>query len=340
MPDRPISRRDALRITAVAGVSAAVGTPLVLALLREAALHRVSETRTRMGTIVTLTVVHPEKETAHAMLAAAFTEMERLEGILTRHRPGSSVGILNATGRLDAAPVELQTVLEAARTVSVRTDGAFDITIAPLLALHEDSFRRRGAPPADADIERARALVDFDAVDVSDDRVALADPRMSITLDGIAKGFIVDRTMDVLMMSGAERVLVNAGGDISSHDKNRDDPWTVGIQDPDDSERYVGFVRLQGDCIATSGDYMRSFTNDRAHHHIIDPRTGRSPTESASVSVIERSAMTADAFSTALLVLGPDDGLALLERVAGPEAMFVGKNGTRVTTPRFGDQSI
>jgi thiamine biosynthesis lipoprotein len=80
---------------------------------------------------------------------------------------------------------------------------------------------------------------------------------------------------------------------------------------------------------------MRRFTHDRMHHHIIDPRTGRSPTESASVSVVERSAMAADAFSTAMLVLGTAEGLALLDRSPGPEVMFVSKTGQRISTPGF-----
>jgi FAD:protein FMN transferase len=327
-----------LRITAVAGVSAAFGGPLALSILRDAGLHRVRETRTRMGTVVTLTVVHPEEGAARAMIGAAFTEMDRLEGILSRHRLETPVTALNTHGHLDAPPSELVSVLTEARRVSVATGGAFDVTIAPLLELYEASFRTRGAPPTETDVDRLRHLVDFRGIDFSHDRITLAHPGVSITLDGIAKGFIVDRTMDVLLQHGAERVLVNAGGDMSSRDLSGDESWTVGIQDPDDERGTVGLVRLAGRCIATSGDYMRSFTNDRTHHHIIDPRSGLSPVESASVSVIERSAMAADAWSTALLVLGPAEGLVALGRAPGPEAMFVGKNGVLRATPGFGDR--
>ena len=330
-----ISRRGMLRITAVAGVSAAFGGPLVASVLREAGLSRVSETRTRMGTIVTLTVVHPENAAAHDMIATAFSEMTRLEAILSRHRADTPVGILNASGRLERVPTELFTVLSQAQRMSIRTDGAFDITVAPLLGLYETSFHTRGAPPSSAQIQRARLLVDFRAVDVSGDRVVFADPRMSITLDGIAKGYIVDETMSALLRAGAERVMVNAGGDISTNVPGHADPWTVGIQDPHAEGGYTDFVRLSGNAIATSGDYMRRFTHDRTHHHIIDPRTGRSPTESASVSVVERSAMAADAFSTAMLVLGTAEGLALLDRSPGPEVMFVSKTGQRISTPGF-----
>jgi FAD:protein FMN transferase len=340
MPDRPITRRDALRITAVAGVSAAFGTPLALSIVRDAALHRVSETRTRMGTVVTLTIVHPEEGAAHAMIGAAFAEMDRLEGILSRHRAETPITALNTRGHVDAPPPELVTVLTEARHVSVATGGAFDVTIAPLLGLYESSFRARGAPPTDAEIDRARDLVDFRGVDISHDRIALARPRMSITLDGIAKGFIVDRTTDVLLQHGADRVLVNAGGDMSALDLSGDQPWTVGIQNPDDERRTVSLVRLEGRSIATSGDYMRSFTNDRTHHHIIDPRSGRSPVELASVSVIEGRAILADAWSTALLVLGPDEGMAVLGRAPGPEALFVGKNGMIKETPGFGERAV
>jgi thiamine biosynthesis lipoprotein len=330
MPDRPVSRRDALRITAFAGLSTAFAGGLGMGVLRHLGLRRVRETRTHMGTLVTLTVVCPDAAEARDWIARAFGEMARLEGVLSRHRPDTAVGRLNASGRLVGAPPELTEVLGRAAEASRLSRGAFDVTVAPLLDLYERSFADGAMPPSTARVAEALELVDYRAVRIDSDVITFDTDGMSITLDGIAKGFIVDRTIDVLVTNGAERVMVDAGGDMatagpgSSHD-----PWTVGIQDPH-ADGIIGLVRLGGECIATSGDYMATFTEDRRFHHILDPRTGRSPEETSAVSVIASSAMEADALSTALLVLGPRDGISLLEELPGAEGVMVTKDGRRV----------
>jgi FAD:protein FMN transferase len=136
--------------------------------------------------------------------------------------------------------------------------------------------------------------------------------------------------VQAIAAAGAERVMVDAGGDIGSGGAAvGDDPWTIAIEDPHQPGRSVGRVRLAGQAIATSGDYMQAFTQDRRHHHILDPRTGRSPEHTSSVTVTAATAMDADALSTALLVLGPEEGLALLERVPGAEGVVVTKDGRR-----------
>ena len=118
------------------------------------------------------------------------------------------------------------------------------------------------------------------------------------------------------------------------------DPWTIAIQDPHNEAGYAGLVRLGGECIATSGDYMQAFTEDRRFHHIIDPRSGASPIETSGVSVVAGSAMEADALSTAALVLGPDDGIALLERRRGVEGLIVTKDGRRVRSSGFAGGAV
>lgn len=330
---RRLSRRDALRITAVTGLSVGLGGGLAVGILRQVSLHRVSETRTRMGTVVTITVVHPDGDAAREMVATSFGEMERLEGVLSRHRPDTALSRLNAEGRLASPPAELVEVLAKADVYSKLTSGAFDVTIAPLVNLYAAWFERSDAAPPDDRIRDALALVDYSALRLDREAIELGDPRMSITLDGIAKGYIVDRTVDVLVGGGADRILVDAGGDMASAGAGSAvEPWNVGIQDPHDEGAFIDLVRLAGECIATSGDYMRNFTEDRRFHHIVDPRTGFSPDHTSSVSVVAGTAMDADALSTAVLVLGPTDGLALLERLDGVGGIVVTKAGERLRT--------
>ncbi len=332
---RKITRREALRITAVGGAALALGGVLTREVLRRAGLHRVTDTRPRLGTLVTITAVHADAEAARGMVSGAFAEIERLEAVLSRHASGTPMARLNTLGTLDDAPGELLEVLARALEIHDLSGGAFDPTVLPLLRLFE-RHAERGALPTDADVARAVALVGLDAVEIEGRAVRLTRPGSALTLDGIAKGYVVDRTVAVLAATDAERVMVDAGGDIASGGAGvADEPWSIAVQHPDDPARPVGRVRLAGQAVATSGDYMQAFTLDRRHHHILDPRTGRSPTHTSAVTVVAETAMDADALSTALLVLGPEAGLELLDRVPGAEGLLVGKDGAVHASARF-----
>ncbi len=337
---RPMGRREVLRITAVGGLALSVGGPMVRELLRQGHLTRVSETRALLGTLVSLTGIHPRPEEARALVAKGFATMEGLSAVLNRHDPDTAMARLNREGRLHPAPPELRAVLERAEHWHRVSGGAFDPTVAPLLALYERSAREGRGVPAAFEIDEARARTGFHRVRLGSGEGVTLAPGTSLTLDGIAKGYVVDRTVDAMVAEGAHRVLVDAGGDLGSGgDGSVRDPWAVGVQDPRRLGGSVGTVRLRGDAVATSGDYLRSFTEDRSHHHILDPRTGRSPEVVASATVQAATAMDADALSTALMVLGPGEGLALVAGSPGAEALVVDKDGRRHASPGWSDAS-
>jgi len=283
-----------------------------------------------------VTVVHPDASAAGAMVDEAFTEMARLEAILSRHRPDTPLSQLNASGRIDRAPSELLHVMTQALDYARMSGGAFDPTVAPLLKLYASRAERGEGLPDAATVANALPLVGYEGVHIKGAGLAFDRPGMSVTLDGIAKGYVVDRAVATLVAAGADRVLVDAGGDMASGGQGSiDEPWTVAVQDPRDERGAVGLVRLAGECIATSGDYLQWFTEDRSAHHIIDPRTGRSPTHTAAVSVVAESAMAADALSTAVMVLGLDAGVSLLQSLDGVEGLLVTKGGEVVRTKGF-----
>ena len=324
---RNLPRRQVLRITAAVGASAIFGGGLIRAALERAGLHRVRQTRTQMGTLVTISAVHPDEAAARAMVVATFDEMERLEGLLSRHRTGTPIWSLNETGVVHAPPREVLDVVSTGLDYSTLTGGAFDITIAPLLNLYNSSFSQTGVAPSQDDVRRALALVGSQHVRASEREIAFEMPGMAVTLDGIAKGYIVDRAVEVLGQRGAERVLVNAGGDMASAGEPLEsDAWRIGLQDPRVAKGSLGTLRLRGESVATSGDYVQYLTPDMSLHHIIDPRTGSSPAHTSGVSVVAPSAMVADALSTATLVLGPGEGMDLLDRLDGIEGMIVAKD--------------
>ena len=328
-------RRRFLRIAAVGGLGVAFGGSALSELVRRARLREVRVTRTQLGTRVSLSVVHRDSDVARAWVEKTFAEIERLEGILSRHRRQTPLARLNRNGVLPDPPPELGTVVERALEWAKFTGGAFDPTVAPLLALYETSAARGTFPSPEA-VERVRQGVGWEGISTDTSSIALARQGMSLTLDGIAKGYVVDQAVATLAAAGADRVMVNAGGDLASRGaRSGADPWQVGVQDPQNTRGTLGVLRLRGEALATSGDYIHNFTPDRALHHILDPRTGASPLEASGVTVLAPTAMDADALSTAVFVLGPDEGIILLDQVDGVEGLVVTKAGAQRATRGF-----
>lgn len=338
MPEagRALPRRTALRMGVAGGLLLAMGGGLATAVARRARLHAGRDTRTRMGTLVSVTVMHPEAGRARELAAAAFDEIDRLEAIFTTYRPAAPVSRLNRDGVLPGPPAELVAVLGRALRFAELTGGAFDPTVAPLIELHRASFAETGAPPGEAAVRDAMARVGHRRVEVAADRIAFARPGMSVSLDGIAKGYILDRVVERATAAGAAGVLAEGGGDVSAGEGEvAGAGWPVGVQHPRDPGRMLGALEVRNQGVATSGDYMRAHTGDLRHHHIVDPRTGVSPGHTSAATVVAPSAMDADALATAALVLGPGPGIELLERFDGAEGLLVTKELELVRSSGF-----
>ncbi|MDX1600695.1 MAG: FAD:protein FMN transferase [Anaerolineales bacterium] len=287
--------------------------------------NRHEESRLLMGTIVNLTVLTPDERGGRDAIAAAFERMEELESLLSRFRPNSELSHLNKNGSLRPADPNLISVVRRAQEYARLTDGSFDISVEPLLAAYRRSAENGERLTAD-EVEQVRARIDYQAVEVDELGIAFMHEGMAINLDGIAKGYVIDRGADALRTLGFSEILVEAGGDMMGL-SGEQHPWRAGVKSPrpHDGAEYLGVVTLAQSALATSGDYLHSFTQDYRQHHIVDPRSGVSPAELASTSVVAPSAMDADALSTALMVLGPRQGLQLVERLAGVEALLVDK---------------
>lgn len=327
MPSRnKIGRRDFLRIVGVAGV----GGLAAFALGRDdsAQAETVSETRLLMGTVVNLTLVTPDRDAGRAAIAACLDRMAELEAIMSHYRDDSQLAHLNRTGRLDAPSPHLVRVLREAQRVAALTEGAFDVTVKPLVDLYSEyQASRAGSPPAET-IAAALDRVGYDKLLVDDARVTFAQPGMAVTLDGIAKGYIVDQGMAALRQRGFENLLVEAGGDLAAAGlKAHRAPWRIGIRAPRGRDAAPLHVFTVSDrAVATSGDYMQPYSDDLSLHHILDPRAGRSAPDLASVTLVAASAMEADALATALMVMGPAHGLALIDSLPACEAYLVAKD--------------
>jgi len=283
-----------------------------------------SETREPMGTIVTITVAGAEPERARAAIEAAYAEIEAVEDALGTYRPESERSRLNGEGSLEAGPALLEVTRRALEFWRL-SDGAFDPTVLPVLELFARTFEERGAPPSDEELQAALALVGASRVVIEGSRITLA-PGAKLTLDGLAKGYAIDRAIDVLREAGVPGALVDAGGDVRVFGSREGRPWRVALQNPRDPADYLAVLELEEGAVATSGDYRRYFDPERTFHHIIDPRTGRSAHGVISATVRAEEATTADALATAVFVLGVERGLELVEGLDGVEALLVSED--------------
>lgn len=330
------SRRQFLKITAVAGSLAGLGALGIDALQSGPPARRVQATRLLLGTVANLTLITDRADAAEAAIEATFRRIATLESIMSRFQPESQLSRLNASGTLDDPHPALVGVLARAAHYSRLTGGAFDVTVEPLLALYRAQADRGTLPAPDA-IAQARARVDYRAVQYSAERIRLRRPGMAITLDGIAKGYIIDQGTDELRRRGFEHVLVELGGDMQAGGIAGDRPWQIGLQPPRASmaAQRMLVAQLRDCALATSGDYIHAFTPDFRLHHILNPGTGDSPQELSSASVIAPAACDADALATAAMVLGADKTLALLASLPGVEGLLVRKDGSQTQTARF-----
>lgn len=267
-------------------------------------------------------------------LAEARSAVQAVLGGIVAHMstfdPDSELSRLNrsAPGRPVAVSAELAGVLAAARSVSEASTGAFDVTIAPVVDAWGFGPRAVRARPAAAALAHARSAVGWRALglDLSTCTATREHPALALDLSGIAQGHGADRVAATLDRLGFADYLVDVCGEIRARGRNgRGEPWRVGIERPDAMPRRVHrVVPLSDMALATSGDYRIWFEQDgMRYHHEIDPGTAAPARHAlASVSVAAPDATSADAWSTALFVLGPEAGFALA-RARGLAAHFI-----------------
>jgi thiamine biosynthesis lipoprotein len=268
---------------------------------RDRNLFQLRHERTLMQTSVAVNVMAEDPDAARHAIAAAYGRMAAAVAVLSRFDPDSAVSRLNRDGRLGSPPPLLRTVLDTALSISNRTEGDFDVTVAPVLDYYLAQPRPMTLDPAVRHaVQKREALVGYKSVALTGNAVSFKHPGVAITLDGIAKGFVVDQGIAALREAGIEYALIDAGGDmraIAGHDNSRF--WNVGIVDPLHNGKLAAAVRLRNAALSTSGNYQVFFSSDRRLFHIVNPHTGFSPDRYSSVTVMAQEAMETDAMSVA-----------------------------------------
>jgi thiamine biosynthesis lipoprotein len=283
-----------------------------------------------MGTLVKITAVHESLELTEESVGLAFQEMDRLVKLLDRYDSSSALSHLNAERAIKHPPPELLTVLSKALAYHSVTGGAFDPTVQPLV----DLFRSK--VPTDSEVIEARRKVACRAVDVNARVIRLYRPGVGITLDGIAKGYVVDSMAAAMLKCGVENFLIDAGGDIRCAGFREDGMvWQIGVQDPQKHVALPDIIGLADGAVATSGGYERYFDRERTYHHLIDGRTGRSPQTCQSVSVVAPTAIAADALATSLFVMGPQRAINFIETLPRCACLILDERGRQRRSTRW-----
>ncbi len=322
-----MNRREFLKITAVtAGVLAGGST---LRSLIDSASTIVQESRFLMGTIINLTLIARTRYEGQKAVQTTFAALENMVRIFDTRQQGGPLARLNRDGQLKNPPSELVAILEQSIAISELTSGAFDITVKPVLDAYQAGSQN---------IENALASVGYRQILISDTMILFTNSDVQITLDGIAKGKVVDAGIQVLQSLGFQHVLVEAGGDLFANGSHLDAmPWKIAVQHPRSQadHPWLTSFEISGQAVATSGDYLHTFTSDYHLNHIIDPGKGISPLELCSVTVTAPDTTLADALGTAVMVMGLADGLALINQLDGVEALLVTKQLGRYPSPGF-----
>jgi thiamine biosynthesis lipoprotein len=254
-----------------------------------------------------------------------------VEDLASFHKPSKLSEVNDHAGEGPFKPdPELLALIKESLRVADRSGGAFDPTIGPLSRLWNFSG---GEPrlPEESEIAQALPKVGWQKVKIDETAgtIELPERGMALDLGGIAKGYALHRAAAVIRRLGVRNALVNAGGDILVvGEKAPGRPWRIGIQDPRDPRGIAAVVDLRDRVILTSGDYERCFIKDgKRYHHILNPRTGYPAEGTQSVTIIAPEGVTADGTSTAVFVLGPEEGLKYIESVPEVQGMLIDSSG-------------
>ena len=294
-----------------------------------AAAEWYSDTQSIMGTRVHAEIWQEDAAAGQRVLAEIMAEMRRIDAVFSTFLETSELSRLNreaGKGWMEVSD-ELFDLLKKSRMVSDLTDGAFDITYASAGRYYD---YRAGERPDEETLRMALAAINYRYVELDEKttRVRFAHPEVYVDLGGIAKGHAVDRCAAILAREGIMQGMISAGGDSRIIGDRRGKPWTVGIRDPRREDVTVVLLPLVDTAVSTSGDYERFFEEDGVrYHHILDPSTGDSARATRSVTILGKEATFTDALSTSVFVLGPVEGLKLINRLPGVDAIVIDAEG-------------
>ena len=305
----------------------------------ERQLQRFDYAQPRMGVAFHISLYSPDEAVANNAARAAYARVKQLNQLLSDYEPDSELMQLcrrSGPGKPVAVSPELFCVLRRAIALSQASDGAFDVTVGPLVLLWREARRTRKLPDP-AELTAARESVGWKHVRLNAEQrtVELRKPGMRLDLGGIAKGYAADEALRVLQEHGVTQALIAAAGDIVAGDPPPGrDHWRIGIAPVDSPDGEPSrYLQLANAAVSTSGDAFQYVEIDGVRYsHIVDPRTGVGLTTRSSVTVVAEDGITADSLASAVSVLGPERGMDLIESRENTAALFVVLEGDKPRT--------
>ncbi|MEP6957710.1 MAG: FAD:protein FMN transferase [Nitrospirota bacterium] len=291
----------------------------------------VKRAQMHMGTLVTITSVARSEAAAQAAATAGFSEIHRLEQLLSTWIPSSELSQVNSSAGVKPVRVspETMTVVRRAIQAGEITNGGFNIAIGP--AIEAWSVTNDQRIPTESELDALRPLVNLQAVHVDAGRqtIYLEKAGMRIDVGGIGKGYAADEAVEAMRKAGAVAGVVALSGDIKTFGRLPNGKmFPVGIQHPREDGSVLLWIDLQDEAISTAGDYERFFEREGIrYHHILDPRTLQPARGCQSVTVIAREGIWADGLDTGIFVMGPERGMELVEQLLDVEAVIVDAEG-------------
>jgi len=289
-----------------------------------------SQNKIVMNTIAKIIAIGPDKKIAQSSIDAAFKKIYRLERLMNRYDANSQLSHINKLAAKEPVKIDkdLFDILRQSVYYSKITNGAFDITVGPLVDLWKKCAEANSVP-TDQQLEQVKKIIGHDKLilDANDFSVRFTTEGVSLDLGAIAKGFATDKAVEEMKKRGATGGLVDIGGQIGCFGLTRKNGnWLIGIRNPAKSEsnQVIAKLALSDMAVSTSGNYERFYKiGDHQFSHIFNPATEKNADQLASVTIISSSGTCADALSTAVSVLGAEKGLALIEKIGDTEAILI-----------------
>jgi len=310
---------------------------LVMSLFRPGLAHAEWMTRNEniMGTRCAVELWSDDAARGEAAITSVFDDMKRIDRLMSTWKEDTEISRVNREGSKHPVKIsqELFRLLQVSVEYSELTHGAFDITYASVGYLYDF---KKGVHPDQKAIDQALPGINWRhmVLDAKKTTVFFTRPGMRIDLGGIAKGYSVDRGIEILQKQGITRAMVNAGGDTRIIGDRFGRPWVVGVRDPDHEGKMFLRLPLSDTAFSTSGDYERYFDEDgKRFHHIIDPKTGDSARKVRSVTIISGTATRTDALTKSVFIMGAEEGIAFINTLPDVDAVTVAPDG-KVTYSR------
>lgn len=291
----------------------------------------VKRTQMHMGTLVTITAVSPDQDLGNRAMQVAFDEIKRLEQLLSTWRSDSELSRVNQEAGRRPVQVSSETLELVTRSLELGslTLGGFNIALGP--AIEAWSVIERQRIPDEKELQQLKSLVDWTRIQVNKEARTIYLPHTGMRIDvgGIGKGYAADRAVAEMKRVGVMGGVVALSGDIKAFGVLPDRKgFLVGIKHPRREDELIAMIDLKDEAVSTAGDYERFFERDGVrYHHILDPHTLQPVRTCQSVTVIAKEGTVADGLDTGIFVLGPEQGMALVERLPGVEAIIIDQEG-------------